>query len=160
VAFVPFKDGKPTGPVRDFLIGWRVSPNPRTTGATLAAISVDTREASERVRVDLDLPFPILCDTERRVIQGWDVYNSRERGGIAKPAVVVIGPDRRVRFTEVDAIAWRAPVSATIGVLKASGALPVVKRKVYIPHVIDWFRAVRNQFRYPARRADTKTRAH
>lgn len=26
VAFLPFKDGKPSGEIRDFLTGWRISP--------------------------------------------------------------------------------------------------------------------------------------
>ena len=29
IAFVPFKDGKPSGPVRDFLTGWLLSPDSR-----------------------------------------------------------------------------------------------------------------------------------
>ena len=38
VAFVPFKDGKPSGPVRDFLTGWRVSPESRDVWGRPVAI--------------------------------------------------------------------------------------------------------------------------
>ena len=27
VSFVPFKDGKPAGPVRDFVTGWMIGPD-------------------------------------------------------------------------------------------------------------------------------------
>jgi glucose/arabinose dehydrogenase len=38
VAFVPFKDGKPSGPVREFLTGWRVSPESRDVWGRPVAI--------------------------------------------------------------------------------------------------------------------------
>lgn len=60
----------------------------------MVAVSVDAPETSEALRVQLSLPFRILCDTERRVVRDWDLYDARERGGIAKPAVFVIDPNR------------------------------------------------------------------
>jgi glucose/arabinose dehydrogenase len=38
VAFIPFKDGKPSGPVREFLTGWRVSPESRDVWGRPVAI--------------------------------------------------------------------------------------------------------------------------
>ena len=38
VAFIPFKDGKPSGPVRDFLTGWRISPEARDVWGRPVAI--------------------------------------------------------------------------------------------------------------------------
>ncbi len=38
VAFVPFKDGKPSGPVRDFLTGWEISPESRAVWGRPVAI--------------------------------------------------------------------------------------------------------------------------
>jgi peroxiredoxin len=73
-------------------------PEIRSAGASLVAVSVDSCESSEALRTQLSLPFPILCDTERRVVKDWDIYNSRERGGIAKPAVFVIDPNQVVRY--------------------------------------------------------------
>jgi hypothetical protein len=70
----------------------------RAAGVSLAAVSMDAPEKLEAVRQELHLPFPILCDTERRVIQEWDIYNPREKGAIAKPAVFVIDRDRTVRY--------------------------------------------------------------
>ena len=38
VAFIPFKDAKPSGPVREFLTGWRVSPESRDVWGRPVAI--------------------------------------------------------------------------------------------------------------------------
>jgi hypothetical protein len=57
---------------------------------------VDAPEKSEAVRQQLRLPFPILSDRERRVVQEWDIYNPKEKGGIARPAVFILAPDRTV----------------------------------------------------------------
>ena len=38
VSFLPFKDGKPSGPVRDFLTGWRISPESRDVWGRPVAI--------------------------------------------------------------------------------------------------------------------------
>ena len=55
----------------------------RRLGVEVAALSVDPPGASERLRSELRLPFPILCDPERRVIACWGLLNSREHGGVA-----------------------------------------------------------------------------
>ena len=71
---------------------------------------MEAPETSEVLRVQLSLPFPILCDTERRVVQDWDIYNSREKGGIAKPAVFVIDPSQVVRYAPVDSVGNKVAV--------------------------------------------------
>lgn len=38
VSFVPFKDGRPSGPVREFLTGWRISPESRDVWGRPVAI--------------------------------------------------------------------------------------------------------------------------
>ena len=59
---------------------------------------MDAPEKSESVRRELRLPFSILSDAERRVVREWNIYNAKEKGGIAKPAVFILNPDRMVRF--------------------------------------------------------------
>jgi peroxiredoxin len=59
-------------------------------GGGVAVVSVDSPERSEALRVDRCLPFPMLCDTERRVVREWGVCNTGERGGLARPAVFVM----------------------------------------------------------------------
>lgn len=119
----------------------------RATGASVVAVSVDAPDKSEVLRRELRLPFPILCDMERRVIREWDIYNPRERGGIAKPAVFVVGRDRTVRYGSVDAVATRVPASEIVRILQAVAEGRPVRRKVYIPRLGDWLRAIRNMRR-------------
>jgi peroxiredoxin len=84
-------------------------------GADVVALSVDDRARSDALRTQLALPYPILCDPGRTVVRAWDLYNAGEKGGIAIPAVFVIGPDRRVRYRSIDSTAKRV---ATDGVLR------------------------------------------
>ena len=118
----------------------------RAAGATVAGISVDPPEASEAMRRQLGLPFTILCDTERRVVQDWDVYNSRERGGIAKPAVFVIDPNQVVRYASVDSVATRVPAVEIIQLLQSAPNAQPIRRRVHIPMLSEWIRAIRNHF--------------
>ena len=97
--------------------------------------------------MDLSLPFPILCDTERRVVKDWDIYNSREKGGIAKPSVFIINPDRRVRYAAVDSVARRVPASEIVRSLQLNDDSQPVRRKVHIPLFSHWYRAIRNTIR-------------
>jgi len=119
----------------------------RTAGAEVLAVSVDAREKSEAVRLELNLPFPILCDTERRVVKDWGIYNPREKGGIANPAVFVIGRDRTVRYSSVDTVATRVAASEIVRVLQMTTAVPQVRRRVHIPLLAEWVRAIRNSIR-------------
>ncbi|PYU27787.1 MAG: hypothetical protein DMG32_05170 [Acidobacteria bacterium] len=119
----------------------------RSAGASVAVVSVDPPEKSETLRRKLRLPFPILCDTERRVIQDWDIYNPREKGGIAKPAVFIIGRDRVVRFSSVDRIATRVPPSEIVRILGTNAGAQPVRRKVCIPRANDFVRAIRSKRR-------------
>ena len=82
------------------------------------AVSVDPPKASEALRTQLSLPFPILCDTERRVVRDWDIYNSREKGGIAKPAVFVIDSNQVIRYASVDSVATRVPAVEIVHLLQ------------------------------------------
>jgi peroxiredoxin len=118
----------------------------RAAGAGVAAVSVDPPEKSEALRRELRLPFPILCDTERRVVKDWDIYNLREKGGIAKPAVFVIGSGRVVRYSKVDSVATRVPPSEIIRMLRTSEG-PPVRAKTYIPRFAEFYSAIRSQLR-------------
>ncbi len=57
-------------------------PEIQSAGASLVAVSVDAPGKSEALRNHLSLPFPILCDTERRVVRDWGIYNTREKGAL------------------------------------------------------------------------------
>lgn len=112
----------------------------------MVAGSVDPPAKSEALRRELRLPFPTLCDTERRVIKDWGIYNPKERGGIAKPALFVIDRDRTVQYSKIDHVATRVPASEIVRILRGTGQREA-QRKVYIPHLGDFFRAIRNMLR-------------
>jgi peroxiredoxin len=119
----------------------------RATRASVVAISVDKPEKSEALRLEMNLPFPILCDTERRVVKAWDIYNPAEKGGIAKPAVFVVDSNRMVRYSAVDTVATRVPASEIVRVLQTMAEPQPVRRRVHIPRWDQWFRAIRNSIR-------------
>ena len=115
-----------------------------SAGASVAAVSVDAPDKSEALRVHLALPFPILCDSERRVVREWGIYNSREKGGIAVPAVFIIDPSRVVTYASVDTVARRVPAAEIVSLLQSAPKAQPVRRRLYIPLFSDWFRAIRN----------------
>jgi alkyl hydroperoxide reductase subunit AhpC len=79
----------------------------RGLGIQIAALAVDSAEQSERVRRQYELPFPILCDTQKEVVRAWGLFNAEEKGGIAVPAIVLVGRDRRIRLMMVEGVATR-----------------------------------------------------
>jgi peroxiredoxin len=115
----------------------------RAAGASVVAISVDAPEKSEALRVHLSLPFPILCDTEHRVVKDWGIYNSGEKGGIAKPAVFIIDSSRIVRYASVDTVVRRVPAAEIVSLMQNAEGLRV-RRKVHVPSYSEWIRAMRN----------------
>jgi peroxiredoxin len=119
----------------------------RAAGANMVATSVDPPEKSEQLRRDLGLPFSILCDTERRLIRDWNIYNPREGNGIAKPALFVIDRGRVLLYAAVDGHAKRVPASEVIRMLQTAGAPQQLRRKAYIPRLSDWMRAIGNMRR-------------
>ena len=108
------------------------------------AVSVDAPDESEALRGQLSLPFPILCDTERRVVRDWGIYNSGEKGGIAKPAVFIIDPSQVVRYAAVDAVVRRVPAAETVSLLHNAAKAQPVRRRLYVPLLSDWISAIRN----------------
>jgi alkyl hydroperoxide reductase subunit AhpC len=100
------------------------------------------------VRRDLRLPFMILCDTARRVVREWGIYNPSERGGIAKPAVFIVNPDHTVRYASVDGVSGRVRPSEIVRLLPATPETPPARRKHYLPTPADFFRAIRNSIHF------------
>jgi peroxiredoxin len=119
----------------------------RSAGAGVVALSVDAPDKSETLRVQLALPFPILCDTEHRVVREWGIYNSGEKGGIAKPAVFVIDPSHIVRYAAVDSVVRRVPAAEIVSFLQNAADGQPVRRKVHVPLLSEWAKAIRNMVR-------------
>jgi peroxiredoxin len=119
----------------------------QSAGASVVAVSVDAPSQSESLRAHLSLRFPILCDTERRVVRDWNIYNSREKGGIAKPAVFIIDPSQVVRYATVDTVVRRVPAAEIVSLLQNAGQAQPVQRRLYVPLFSDWISAIRNIIR-------------
>jgi peroxiredoxin len=120
----------------------------REAGASVAALSVDSAARSEALRTELKLPFPLLCDPAREVVRAWDLYNAREMGGIAIPAVFVIGPDRRARYRSVDTTRERVSTAGVLGFLSGGVA---TEREPVRAGIREFVRAIGNAIRHGLR---------
>ncbi|NNG17309.1 MAG: peroxiredoxin family protein [Gemmatimonadales bacterium] len=106
-------------------------------GADVYALSVDPPERSARHKRTLHLPYELLCHPEREVVRAWDLYNRREHGGIARPAVFVLSPpDGRIRVRSVDRMSSRVPPERVLAALKALEG-QALQRRVVIPKIGD-----------------------
>lgn len=77
----------------------------------------------------------------------WDIYNAREKGGIAKPSTFVIMPDRRVRYAAVDSVSRRVPATEIARLLQTDDEILFARRKLHLPGFGEWLRAFRNAAR-------------
>lgn len=109
------------------------------------------------MRNELRLPFTILCDTERLVVRQWCVYNAREKGGIAKPAVFILDPGRIVRCVSVDKVASRVPASEIVRLLHEGARGSAAHRRAVIPRPGNFVSATRNSIRFGVRQQNDKT---
>ncbi len=119
----------------------------RAAGADVVALSVDSQARSEAVRTQLVLPYPILCDPARVVVRAWDLYNPREMGGIAVPAVFVIGPDRCVRYRSIDSPRERVATDGVMRFLRGEARGEVLTRERVRAGLGEFSRAVANAVR-------------
>jgi peroxiredoxin len=83
---------------------------------TIAAISVDELEDSADFNRQWNFPFPLLSDPQLKVI---DAYGARHVGGhgihdIARPTIVIIDPNRKVRFKYIGKNAADSPTDNEI----------------------------------------------
>jgi peroxiredoxin Q/BCP len=119
----------------------------RQLGVEVAALSADSPEASERLRGQLRLPFPLLCDPERQVITSWGLLNPKQHGGIAYPAVFVLDPGLSVRYRSLDGTAARIHSGSLLEFLRTSNsdrpARPP-RRVPIITGLADWREGIRN----------------
>lgn len=123
-------------------------------GLGLAAVSVDSAERSRALAAQIQLPFLLLSDVGREVVQSYGVFNRSEKGGIAYPATFVLSRDRVVRFRSLDRLATRVDLGALFdflgsGLERAPSDAPARSR--VIPAARDWWRITSNALRYGIR---------
>ncbi len=123
-------------------------------GFGLAAVSVDEPQRSRALVAQLQLPFPLLCDTAREVVRAYGLFNEKEKGGIAYPATFVLDRDRSVRFRSLDRTASRVNPDELFSFLRAGieSAPPATPaRSKIIPRLRELFRVIVNAIRYGIR---------
>jgi peroxiredoxin len=123
----------------------------RAAGADVAALSVDSAERSAALIEQLSLPFPILGDVSRAVVQAWDLYNPREMGGIAVPAVFVIDPDLCVRWRSADTTRNRVSADNVLRFLRGETDAESLARSRVSAGLGDFARAAGNAMRRGAK---------
>jgi peroxiredoxin len=125
----------------------------RSLGVQIAALAVDSPEQSERVRRQYELPFPILCDAQKEVVRAWGLFNAEERGGIAVPAVVLLGRDRRIRLITIEGVSKRVGAADLLEFLRvhpvsanSADDMPsnMHLQRVVFPSLVDFGRAIWN----------------
>ena len=67
----------------------------------MITVSTDSADALEAYRVKSGLPFMMLSDSEKKLIEEYDLLNESERDGIAVPAIIVVDRTGTVRYSFV-----------------------------------------------------------
>ncbi|HEU5170101.1 MAG TPA: peroxiredoxin [Gemmatimonadales bacterium] len=67
-------------------------------GVTVLGVSTDPVETHQRFAARLGLPFRLLSDPEQHAAE---LYGSKDRGGINRRTVYVIGPQGRVTYRDL-----------------------------------------------------------
>lgn len=70
------------------------------------------------------LPFDLLCDPERKVVNRYGLLNPYEHSGIARPAIFVILPSGIVDYRTLDGTARRVDITHVLGYLLALNKSP------------------------------------
>jgi peroxiredoxin len=93
--------------------------------AAVIAVSVDPLATSREMSAELGLAFPIVTDTDRRLIKAVGIYD--EANDIAWPAAVIVGPTGHVEWIDVPdsyVLEKRPPARKLLEVVDAQRADP------------------------------------
>jgi len=93
------------------------------------AISVDSPKQSRAVASEMMLPFDLLCDVDKQVIQLYGLVNPFEHGGIARPAIFIINPGGKICYRSIDGTAQRVDLTHVLNFLKAHYVNPDLTNK-------------------------------
>jgi peroxiredoxin len=70
--------------------------------ADVVGVSVDDGVRSERIRRQLGLRFPLLCDPSRTVTRAWGLHDARDHRDVALPATLVVERDATLGLVSVE----------------------------------------------------------
>lgn len=94
------------------------------TNTRVYALSVDSPEQSAALKKEMELPFNLLSDPDRKAVEAFDLLNPYEHGGIARPAVFVIRPSGVVGYRSLDSQVRRADMAHVIYYLETLARNP------------------------------------
>jgi len=98
---------------------------------------------------ELELPFAVLCDPHREVVEKWGLLNRAEKGGIAFPATFVIDRDRKVRLRSLENVGRRVSAQDVLAYLRAPAGdgMAGVPKPTRVKAGAMFMRAMRNAIR-------------
>ena len=78
-------------------------PEFQRRGVAILAISNEDQKRGAKLKEKLDLPFPLLADSERQIIQAYGVFHHNEPKGrpISRPATFVLDTEGVIRYRYV-----------------------------------------------------------
>ncbi len=82
------------------------------------ALSVDAPGKSSLLVEEQQLPFDLLCDVDRKVVEQYDLYARDQHGGIAYPAMFIIDPEGTIVYRSLDFVSIRVDVKEIVGFLE------------------------------------------
>ncbi len=91
---------------------------------TVLALSVDSLKQSQALTREMNLPFRLLCDTDKKVSSQYQLLNSHEHGGISYPAIFLIKSSGVIGYRSLDRTAQRVNLTEILEYLKELGRNP------------------------------------
>lgn len=92
----------------------------------VVALSVDTPKQSAGFRKEANLPFELLCDTDKKVLKLYHLLNPFEHAGISYPAIYIINPEGRICYQSLDDTASRVKLTEVLVFLERLQADPTL----------------------------------
>jgi hypothetical protein len=125
----------------------------RASGCAVFALSVDPPAISAALKNEMGLPFELLCDVDKTVIQAFHLLNHDEHGGIAYPAIFVISGDGVISYRSLDRTAARVNLKEVLDFLVRLARTPdirvesISKKRFVIPKPGPLLQLIRNLWR-------------
>ena len=115
----------------------------RKYGVQIYALSVDAPEKTSLLVEERQLPFDLLCDVDRKVVEQYDLCARDQHGGIAYPALFIIDRQGTIVYRSLDYLSIRVDVKEIVGFLEKLQQDPTHqmhgKRKKWIPPSVKQF---------------------
>ena len=73
----------------------------KAAGADLIAVSADNQSFAWSMGQTTGAKFEILSDSDRKTIKSYGILNPDEHDGIAKPTILIIDKEGRIRYMYV-----------------------------------------------------------